>query len=416
MQRRSQVKTKIVRVAVDLWKQRFVGISSLDIARVLKIPHSVILRHLFALEREGKGTLRRNVAVSPITISMRGRKDCNLVWKTGRKVNTAIFFPSREVLKRDLEARGQGYGPFSNRLYLGHSQVERCYFDLEVVAKYFNHTERYRIDDDVIGGCIMTKDDYYFSLPEKSRDESTFGRIRYGKRKLADNSSAVAVPLCDLAKLPLAEQKYWEAHEIATPSFASRDRDFEKHRRESFGGEFVNHEDPLSGVLEKAASINKLFKGKDLLQNTQNDYLRYPSTNTRKAYADAHVELYKIIGPDSLNKELIKCILTRKLGKSKEELLHKKSRREKGTTDLFMLIFEPLGTAKQDEVEKAWSVVKQGRIEGAHKVIQASLPEDNYRDRFRHDCEVLLRALEIVEKELSNVMGRQTRASLGKKS
>lgn len=307
-------------------------------------------------------------------------------------------------LKQQFEMENQDYGMFSNSLYFGNSQIKPYYFDLEVLNKYFDHLERYNISDDIIGGQILTKDEYYLSLPEDKRGENTFEKIRYGKRKLVNNSLAISVILHDLSELPVKEQKHWEHHEIDEPIFLNIDPDFEKHLRQNFGAESLDHEDPLTGIIEKIESINKLFDDAKLFRNTKNDYLKYPVINTKKSYIEAHQELYKLIGTDSLNKKLIMCILNNNLKKSADDLVNNRTKKEKSLNELFQTLFENADAGEQKLIKNAWKNVRDPRVENAHKTTKPILQENDYIMQFRGDCEMLLEAFEIIYKEILKIL------------
>jgi len=396
-----EMEEKIMSIAVQHWKEKFAGISALDIAEKLCISHQEALRYIYILRDEGKGTLKENVKLGRISFTFDDKG--KLIKEEKGGVVATVFFPSKEILKRQFEIENKDYGAFLNRLHQGDSQLVHCYFGLEVLTKYLNHPERYDIQDDVIGGHILTKDEYYFSLPEDTREENTFAQIRYGKRKLADGSVVIAVVLRDLSRLPLKEQKYWESYEIDNPNFSASDTDFEKYIRQNFEAEFIDHGDPLSKIIERIKSINGLCSAlynEKLFRNAGSDYLRHPSINTEEAYNDAHKELYKLIGPDSLNEKLIKHILLESLGKKDNDLIHKENKRKKEAIELFRMIFENLDTQDQGLIKNAWDTVGTARKGSAHKIIQPSLSQKDFVKQFRDDCTDLLRAFTIVEEEL----------------
>ena len=241
------MKEQILKIAVKDWKENFGGISALSIAKKLSVSHQEVLECFSTLKDEGKCTLRENVKLHPISIKL-DAKGCGDIKEEG-EVITTMFFPSKQILKQQFEMENKDYGTFLNRLHLGNSQIKLYYFDPEVLSKYFNHPERYHISDDIIGGYILTKDEYYFSLPSDKRDENIFAQIRYGKRKLVSSSIAIAVILHDLSELPLNEQKYWESYEIDKPIFSNVDHDFEKYISQNFEAKFVDYEDPLTNYL-----------------------------------------------------------------------------------------------------------------------------------------------------------------------
>lgn len=388
------MKEKILKIAVKFWKENFGGISALSIGHKISASHQDVLECFSILRDEGKGTLE-NVRLYPITVDdMKGEGE----------VITTMFFPSKQILKQQFEMENKDYGTFLNRLHLGNSQIKHYYFDLEVLNKYFDHIERYHIRDDVIGGQILTKDEYYLSIPEDKRGENTFAQIRYGKRKLVNSSFAIAVILYDLSELPLKEQKHWEHHEIDEPIFLDIDHDFGKYIRQNFGAEFIEHEDPLTGIIEKIESINKLFIDVKLFNNTKNDYLKYPVINTEKSYFEAHQELYKLIGTDSLNKDLIVIILKKNLKKSADDLIDNKTKRDKTLNTLFYTLFENVDSDGRNLIKSAWNNVRNPRVGIGHKIIKPTLQENNYIMQFRDDCEILLEAFEIIEKEILRIL------------
>ena len=396
------MKEKILKIAVKHWNENFGGISALSIAHKISASHQDILECFSILRDEGKGTLRENVTLCPITIKLDANSFDNITEEG--EVITTMFFPSKQILKQRFEMENKDYGTFLNRLHLGNSQVKLYYFDLEVLNKYFDHLERYHISDDVIGGHIFTKDEYYLSLPEDKRGENTFAQIRYGKRKLVNSSLAIAVILHDLSELPLKEQYHWVHHEIDEPIFLDIDYDFEKHIRQNFGAEFIDHEDPLTGIIEKIESINKLFNNAKLFKNIKNDYIKYPVTNTEKSYLEAHQELYKLISTDSLNKNLIIDLLQNNLKKSADDLIDNKTKRKKSLNELFYTLFENDDIDEQTLIKSAWKKIRDPRVKSAHVITKPILQENDYIMQFRGDCEMLLEAFEIIEKEILKIL------------
>jgi hypothetical protein len=187
---REEMKEEILSIAVQYWKENFAGISAWEVAKRLGIGHQKALRYIYSLRDEGKGSLNENVELYPVSFGV--DRENNFVMGKERRVVTAAFFPSKGILKEQFEIEHKDYGAFLNRLHQGDIQIEHCYFELEVLNKYLNHQEQYDIEDDVIGGHILTKDEYYFSLPEDTRDEHGFVQIRYGKGKSVEGSVVIS--------------------------------------------------------------------------------------------------------------------------------------------------------------------------------------------------------------------------------
>lgn len=283
-------------------------------------------------------------------------------------------------------------GIYANRLHKGDSPIESYYFDQEVLQRYFNHPEQYSIEDGMTGGSILTKDEYYFSLPEESRDIKTFAQIRYGKRRLKDGSIVVTVIAIDLARLPYKEQQYWTSYEIKNPQFAEKDEAFEAYFRSQFLAEFVSYEDPLYQIYGIVKDINDIFirlEGAKLFKNDrENPYLRYPITNTLKAYQEAHKELFKLIGSDALDKDVLFRLLKNRLG-IKEKVLKNSEGKIKGSWALLKVLIEKTPGATFDPLKEC----QEARVKDAHIIEKARLPNMDFRQKFQDDCRRILGTL-----------------------
>ena len=393
-----RMKNKILKIAIENWNQRFVGTSAIELSEELKIDHKDVLNYLYELKDKGKGSLREGVKLGSIKLIFDEKKNDK---KTKiKEVNTVIFFPSKKILTEYFNKKikpKSDKGEFLNRLHKGYSQIHLFYFVIEVLNKYFNHLERYDIYDDITGGCISMNDEYIRNLPEKEWYKYYF-EIRYGKRKLVDNKLTVSVVLKDLADLSKREQKYWEHFEIKNPVFLDSDTEFEKFYLRHFEGEFVNIYDPLSIIQSKIKSINNLFTNKKLFKNEENRNLIYPIENTLRNYCYCNKELYKLIGPDSLNKKLLENLLIDKLNFKKGNLLNKESQRPLSKIQLLKLLIRNKGSKAL--IGSIWSEIKENRKKDAHEIIKPQISNINYYEKFKENCKQLCMALEILQKEL----------------
>lgn len=361
------IRSKILREAVGHWNSHFTGITGLDLTHRTSIPHTRVLRILRNLEQRGLGQCR----------ALEARKG----------PFTVMFFPGAGVLEEEFKRAGVDHGRYANLLHLRESQVALRYFGLAVLGKYLEQQENYHFEDRVIGGWIGTRDQYYFSLPEDTRDAETFGRVEYGKRTLKNGGSAVAAILKDLAALPRNEQKYWESFELDSPEFAAEDPDFDKFVQEAYGGEFVDDDDPLRRVYELLADINSMFAPDKVFKNDgHNPHLRYPVLNNHKSYSVAHKELWKLIGPDSLNRCLIERLLTQRntcASVSDDE----------GTLSKFGRLLASFDPSVGGNLISPFKNCRDARTEDAHKVGTLELPAEDYVKRFRQECLALVGAL-----------------------
>ena len=129
---------------------------------------------------------------------------------------------------------------------------------------------------------------------------------------------------------------HWASHEIEKGvEFVKEDPEFEKYYRTMFEGEWVSYEDPLQEIRNVVECINNLTDrivcGKLFRNTSENPHLRYIVRNTVKAYQDVHKELYKLLGADSLDKNVLQALL-KKLGAKEEELRdqNREAKKEQG--------------------------------------------------------------------------------------
>lgn len=276
---------EVLATAIRLRRVNFAdGVSSNAVSRELMVTHESILDAFANLEALGLATLKRQ--------------------------GDSIFLsPSKSALVLAFKEGGLDYGPYLNRLHCGDSQIALSYFRREVLHKYFAEQEKYHFDDDVQGGSISTRDRYYARLCAEGREAEVISEIRYGKRKLSREGVAVTVILWDVAMLPYPEQLYWRSFQIEDPTFVEDDPSFSKFIRQDFGAEFVDHDDAIDHLYAALKEMNDQSTAGPLFRVIQNPHLVYPLRNNRRSYSEAHNELRKVIGPDSMNARVLKTLL-----------------------------------------------------------------------------------------------------------
>lgn len=374
-------KAEILDLAVDHYKREFAGLSALDIAEKLGLPHDQAIAYLNALRVDGKGVLRGPVKLEQMSI------DVEQGATQFREVETVMFFPTRQVLRDRFDRERKDYGPFLNQLHLGASQVSLRYFEPSVLRKYVDEQEKYHFQDDVVEGWIAIRDEYYQALPPNKRNVETFGQVRYGKRRVTGGQQVVAAILCDLADLPVKEQLYWKSFEIEEPAFGERDEEFETFVRGNFNAEFVDHEDAIEKVYQGIRIVNAVLAPQKLFRRQgPNPHLVYPVINSRKAYSAAHKELWKLLGPDSLDKQVIEDLLKRQPPELGQDLPN-------GTWALFKRLIRHLsGTRFKALLEPFERIAKQRSLD-AHEIDPLTLGSDDYVERFKDDCLDIARSL-----------------------
>ena len=206
------LKQRIVEYSIKHWFDNFTGISAIDVAENLGLSHDAILSTFDDLEREGKGSVRRDVTLYQVSVTMDGP-----TLGEAKPIVTSIFFPSAELLTESFyssQLHRSNIPEYRARLCKGGSQTQLVYFSSEVLRKYLDHIEIFEIEDSVTGGYILGRDDANFPL------------FRFGKRRLRDGNVVITAILWDLAELPEKEQAYWYSYEIENPHFAIDDPDF----------------------------------------------------------------------------------------------------------------------------------------------------------------------------------------------
>ncbi len=400
-----RIRSEILKYIVKRWKQSFVGTSALELADVFRLAHGEVVRRLKLLVSRGTVHLCSAQLGQPAEFREYKTDNGEIIrfptnWVI---VDTIIAFPERYVLSEVFEKEGKDYGVFTNRLHRGDNQIFLYFFRQDILDKYLQHPDHYLIDDTIVGGHILTKDAYYFSLPENKRDKETFGQIRYGKRRLKEEGIAIVAIAKDLSDLPYQEQQYWASHEIPIGTeFAKEDEEFEKYCRTIYEGEWINYEDPLQEIRNIVECINNVTERivcDKLFRNTsENPYLRYIVRNTVKAYQDAHKELYKLLGADSLDKNVLQALL-KNLG-TKEEELRDENGEEKRAWGLFKLFVNNFCNADFAPLQRCFDA----RVASAHKIGTINLPSSDLTLGFRVDCGEILKTLKSIGSYLKKLL------------
>lgn len=360
------------------WYEHFTGTDGISVAAHFNIPHSEVLKIMDELEKQQKGKVKRDVELYPLKFNINN----NTI--EFEKTITSIFFPSQEVLTDYFytkEYSKQNIPIYTARLYKGGSQLQPCYFNHEVLQRYIAHPEYFDIENTTSGGHVQLNTQYLKGLSKEELDRIEFPLIRFGKRKLSNGSVSIVVILIDLSKLSEKEQHYWHSHELENPEFSKNDKDFNIFLGRTFLGQFLDDDDPMKNVKAGIKRINNLVGGKGLFINQQeNYYLTYPVINTRKSFCDSCSELYKLVGPDNLNNEVLICLLKEQFSFADEDLIDKKSKRPFGKLELFGKLCKNMNCVELYEQIKE---IKQFRVIADHKIIDPSISDENYIDAFR---------------------------------
>jgi hypothetical protein len=364
------LKQRVMDYSIRHWHEHFTGISGLEVAERLNVSHERVLRAFDELEREGKGFTRRDVTLYQLSKSFDGPK-----LGEAKPVVTHIFFPAQEVLAESFYSSTlcrSNIPEYKARLHKGGSQVRLVYFSSEVLTRYLEHIEIFEVEDSVTGGYICSR--------QEDQDSTDFPLLRFGKRHLSDGTLVVTAILWDLSELPEKEQAYWRSYELKYPCFATQDTDFTIFYRRDFEAEFLDDNDPLQNVLTEIGKINGLLESDGLFAARNNPYLSYPSVNTYKAFSDSCSELYKLVGPDSLQERTLRDLLTAYLNYQQQDFLHPKTGRPLGKMDLFKRLCVNLGCGKLPPIIER---IGEHRISADHRVISPKRENKDYLAEFR---------------------------------
>jgi hypothetical protein len=395
------MEKRILNNAIKHWNKEFTGVSALTIAEKLKITNAQAMTLMESLYKKGDGTLNANVTLYHIKINFDKKTKAPKVAETD-PIETHIFFPSKSILKQHYERNLLKYfkdGEYKNKLRTGYSQIALIYFDIKVLSKYLDNKEYYDLNDNVTGGVVRINYDVITTMTQKVYDEIGFDKVWYGKRQLENGETAICAILIDLSKLPIKEQSYWHGFEIDNPVFTEFDPDFLKFVARAYDGEWVESNDPIENIYTEIGVINKLLCF-PIFNEISNPYLKYPTNNSFKDFADANSELYKIIGPNTLNTENLKKIYLKSFGGSSQDFIHKESKRELSSFQILQLILTKLDSQIADSFKQHWTEIKDYRIEGDHKITFPKKNDENYINKFRFICEKTFNILASISKSI----------------
>jgi hypothetical protein len=303
------------------WVKNFAGTSALDVARDLSFDHALVMRAFEELVNTGHGSINAHVTLDQVSFDL---EDIAAGFKY-EPVVTHIFFPSKQALHDAFYSSGlpqQRQPEYTTRLHLGAQQIGLAYFAEDVLARYLDHPELYKINDSLAGGDLSVR---------SNTPEDRYLYVRYGKCRLKSKSIAVTAIFKDLSDMSPSEQRYWHSFEIESPEIDKSDAHFQNFLARTYDGDFVDFDDPITRLLDGVKAVNKALDPDHLFAKAQNVHLRLPVEQTYKSHCDASSELYKIVGPDNLVQSTLKDILMNDFGITPEDLRHAESGRPLST-------------------------------------------------------------------------------------
>ena len=160
------------------------------------------------------------------------------------------LYPGEEALRPLVDTPSLADSPYTMRLALGAPQLVPVFFELKVLATYFNDP-RYCCKFWDSSGTISVSDEHYQSeaMPEKDKALlQSFGIGYDGAR-----NRVVVVFLRYLSDLSPQHQRIWQAHEMAGPCTMNSD-----YARASLYGEWPEFRSVYEAFIEEQVEINKL--------------------------------------------------------------------------------------------------------------------------------------------------------------
>ena len=371
---------QILELSIMRWNERFGGTSALEINDQLGLSNEEVMSLMEQLCEKGKGSINKNVELYSIKFDPENPK----FEFPENATTTHVFFPNKEVLNEFYYASTlvrENPPEFKARLHRGAHQLELVYFSDEVLAKYFDHPEFYEINDSLAGGNLSTKGD---------APENRYIYVRYGKRRLSGEKVAVSAIMKDLSNMSPEEQRHWHSYEVVQVEPEKDDENFQRFLARTYDGVWVDFPDPIKGLSEVLCEINDSLPVRCMFKRTENIHLRLPVENTKKALYDCCSELYKLIGPDSIDQKSIKKYLIDRLNICDSDFFHKESGRPLSAMQLLELMENTLGL--DCSLSQSIKAVAKYRIEADHKLTDADISVENTVDIFVSLCESFISA------------------------
>jgi len=376
----TNIQEDIVRYSIESWNKTFGGVSSSDIASKLGMDNIKVMEFIEKLEESGRGKLNRNVELYIVSIDPKNPKfvmpresTTNHVYFPDKKDLEEYFYTSELVRENNPE--------YQARLYRGAHQLALVYFSEEVLTRYFDHPEYYEVDDSNSGGSIRTK---------AEAPEGSYLYVRYGKRRQENGQASVTAIYKDLYAMSESEQHYWHSFEIPEFKASELDSDFRNFLARTYEGAYVDFESPIKDVEEAIERINTLFDDSVLFNRSENAYLRVPVENTRKSLCDCCSELYKLVGPDSINQKGLKGFMLGAFEMNVDEFIHRESGRPLRAIQLLTLAEQKIGCG--NELTSIIKKIRGLRIEADHKISEGQVSESDFTSEFLALCRELSQA------------------------
>jgi len=387
--------SEILEYCSKKWFDNPAGIDALDLAKHFQITNEAAMRIFESLNELEYGTLNRNVKLGVVHFDPKNvSKSLNFKEKI-----THIFFPSSKVLATYYEKLGllrQNIPEYEKRLKLGAVQVNQAYFEEEVLRKYFDHPEKYEVEDSESGGSVLSRG-----------EEIPYIWVRYSKRKLENGNIVVGAIYKDLADMSDTDQKYWSSYEVKGAKFVEYEKDeaFQRFVKNQFYGEFADYVDPIADISCFLRKINEIA-GITIFRQTRNSLVKPPVENTFESFCDSCSELDKLFANGNIDgKNLKNWILQKGWGTESDFICPDKKHPEITSRQMMKLLeCKVCGTTALSDLMKECSDYRQQK---AHCVDVSLETTSSYSQKFYDLCKRICEAGETLESKIKETSGAQ---------
>lgn len=389
--KRKTTEEQVLQYAVKYWTNHQAGCDSLKVSHDLRLDNEDVKKAMVNLEATGLASLNKDRALTPISMGKSGMT-------MGEPILCHVIFPSKAVLTENFYSSDlvrQNLPVFQERVMKGSYTYSFIYFNEEVLRKYLTRPDLYEVSDTISGGHITYT----------GEDESLYINVRHGRRKIENGRSVVVVFLTDLLRLSEPEQRYWHGYERTDSVFAAEDKGFTDFINVNLEGQWISYKDPVSETIAAIKRINERL-GQALFRRTDNALLHAPVENTERAYCDSCNELYKLIGNDSLDKDILEAYLAENFSTPKSDFIHKESKRPLSSIQLMELLEKKVNAGAG--ASKVIRSIGNDRGKAAHSLSFKGDAEKIYIDMFRDRCLELTKGLDAFgEKIVESAMNRR---------
>jgi hypothetical protein len=177
------------------------------------------------------------------------------------------------------------------------------YYKPDVLAMFYNRSEKYEIQTDEFEGRVCISSGYY-------RDCEGYLDVAFGFRACRNGEWAIAAYGPDLAKSSADEQQFWTGFEIADEKETLTDAvdpRFQKWFDRYIMGSWDVEDGPIASldrVVQQVNALTRCVVDAPLFSSSNLRSLSFPQAENNHRYQDAHSEVYKVI-IDGLNKDAI---------------------------------------------------------------------------------------------------------------